>query len=68
MSASGCGCSVGIPIHITRPNILFCPLHAAAPALLAALERIARNTCCASCQEAALVARAAIQEAREETP
>lgn len=33
--------------------------------LLEALESIAKNTCCDKCQEASLVAQAAIREARD---
>ena len=43
-------------------------LIAAAPDMAEALESIANNTCCKGCQEAALVARAALKKARGEQP
>ena len=42
-------------------------LHALNQELLEALTSIAKNTCCDKCQEAALVARAAIAKAKEQT-
>ena len=41
-------------------------LRAERDALKAALQSIANNTCCDQCQEAALVAKAALDAAREE--
>lgn len=41
-------------------------LIAALPDLLSALQSIATNSCCTSCQEAALIARAAISKATGE--
>ena len=42
-------------------------LYALNQELLEALTSIAKNTCCDKCQEAALVARAAIAKAKEQT-
>jgi hypothetical protein len=64
------GRAVAIPFsHGFTPAVLAANLGliAAAPDLLAALRSIAANTCCDTCREAALVARAALARIGEVT-
>ena len=71
-----CGCQVVITNHYDPPDygsrIIYCPTHAAAPALLAALEEIAnyrsRPNDLYELGRLREVARAAIAQAKEETP